>query len=375
MRPFALIDDPQAGTTLHFRKPKKLLCAHSFSEIDETLEQMVEAQQAGYHLTGYFAYEAGFHFEPRLRSIAPVPLAPLICFGVFDEPETVSLSDSLAGGSLAEIEPAWSAKHYEQRFKQVIAYILAGDVYQVNLTFPLRGKWDGDPLAVYSLLRRHQKARYGAMIAFGEDTILSWSPELFFETNGRNIRVRPMKGTAPRGSDLVDDDQQARLLSLSEKDRAENLMIVDLLRNDLGRVAELGSVKVTDLFTIERYPTVLQMTSGVEAHLREDIGLREILPALFPCGSVTGAPKIRAMEIIQELEDRPRGIYCGSIGHVRPNGDARFNVAIRTAKLSPGGNFVFNVGSGVVCDSEAQAEYRECLLKARFLEQAFQISA
>jgi len=373
--PFVLIEGPNPDDARLFRRPKAILRADRLHDVRETLALMEQAQQAGHHLAGYLAYEAGYAFEPGLRDIAPIPSSPLVCFGVFDEPERLDWGNVAAGGSLFDIEAEWSEHRYSRRFERALSYIGAGDIYQVNLTFPLKGRWDGDPLALYARLRRHQQAPFGALVALGETAILSFSPELFFERAGRAIRVRPMKGTAPRGTDLADDDRLASALAASEKNRAENLMIVDLLRNDLGRIAEQGSVKVTDLFTVERYPTVLQMTSGVEAQLRDDIGLAGTLAALFPCGSITGAPKIRAMQIIRELEDRPRGVYCGSIGHVRPDGDARFNVAIRTATLAADGEFVFNVGSGVVSDSTARAEYEECLLKARFLHGEARISA
>ena len=263
--PFILLEDPVAAKTRCFRDPIELLCAHSLSEVDEILARMAEARRAGFHLAGYISYEAGYAFEPRLGALSRPRRGPLLCFGVFGEPNVFDWGDVNDGGCISGLQPSWSALAYKQRFDQIIDYIRAGDVYQANVTFPLHGRWQGDPMSIYAALRRHQPAPSGGVVALGEEIILSFSPELFFETKGREIRVRPMKGTAPRGLNAKDDDRLARLLASSSKDRAENLMIVDLLRNDLSRVAELGSVTVTDLFTIEHYPTVLQMTSGVKA--------------------------------------------------------------------------------------------------------------
>jgi len=238
-------------------------------------------------------------------------------------------------------------------------YISAGDCYQVNLTFPLRFEWFGQPLALYARLRERQPVRYGGFVGDDEGGIVSLSPELFLEKRGERLLTRPMKGTAARPLD------PAVLLS-SAKDRAENLMIVDLLRNDLGRVATAGSVTVDRLFDIEDYPTVWQMVSEVSARV-PGVGLGDILRALFPCGSITGAPKIRAMQIVAELEAAPRGLYTGALGWIAPSGDFRLNVAIRTLELAPDHTGKLGIGSGIVADSLAMAEWCECQLKAGFL--------
>ena len=216
-------------------------------------------------------------------------------------------------------------------------YIAAGDVYQINLTLKYRFAFSGDPVALYAALRRKQRVAYGALIGRRDFQVLSLSPELFFRREGKRLFARPMKGTAPRGRTPREDARLKTWLTVDEKQRAENLMIVDLLRNDLGRIAKIGSVEVTDLFTVETYRTVHQMTSGITAELRADMGLNDMLKALFPCGSVTGAPKVRAMEIIRELEGQPRGVYTGAIGRIAPNGDAQFNVAIRTLYIDADG--------------------------------------
>src|SRR4029078_8982139 len=252
-------------------------------------------------------------------------------------------------------------------FAKVQDYIAAGDVYQINLTLKYLFAFSGDPVALYSALRRKQRVEYGALIGAGDFQVLSLSPELFFRREGRPLRSRPMKGTAPRGRTPREDARLKTWLTVDEKQRAENLMIVDLLRNDLGRIAKIGSVEVTDLFTVETYRTVHQMTSGITAEVRGDMGLNDILHALFPCGSVTGAPKVRAMEIIRELEALPRGVYTGAIGHIAPSGDSQFNVAIRTLYIGAGGEGEMDIGSGVVSDSKMDAEFEECLLKAQFL--------
>ncbi|HKP13360.1 MAG TPA: aminodeoxychorismate synthase component I, partial [Blastocatellia bacterium] len=246
--------------------------------------------------------------------------------------------------------------------------IADGDTYQVNYTFPLKSRFGGDARSWYADLKAAQQADYCAYLDTGRHLILSLSPELFFERRGARLTTRPMKGTAARGRFLEEDDERAAGLRASAKDAAENLMIVDLLRNDLGKIAVTGSVRVPRLFAVERYPTLLQMTSTVEAECRPDTGLLDIFKALFPCGSITGAPKLRTMEIIRELEPRPRGVYTGAIGLVRPGGDAVFNVAIRTLVLDKQtGEVTFGVGGGITADSTAAAEYDECALKAGFL--------
>jgi para-aminobenzoate synthetase/4-amino-4-deoxychorismate lyase len=238
------------------------------------------------------------------------------------------------------------------------------------LTFRSRFVAVGDPLALYLSLRERSLASCGGYVDDGRRQVLSLSPELFFEiTKDGRITARPMKGTAPRGQDVSSDDRAREALASSDKDRAENLMIVDLIRNDLGRIAEMGSVEVRELFAVERYPTLHQLVSTVSAQLRRHVGIEQIVKALFPCGSVTGAPKIRAMEVIHALEASPRGIYCGAIGHFAPDGSARFNVAIRTLTIEDEVGEL-GIGGGVVHDSMAAGEYAECLLKSEYFSRA-----
>ena len=262
------------------------------------------------------------------------------------------------GGLQAAIDEA----AYATAIARIKALIFAGDCYQVNFTFPLQFTWFGQPAALYARLRQRQPVRYGGFIGNTDAAQVSLSPELFLERRGNRLVTRPMKGTAPRS--VVPE----RLLN-SAKDRAENLMIVDLLRNDLGRVADNGSVKVDRLFDIEAYPTVWQMVSEVSANIAPQVSFSDVLRALFPCGSITGAPKIRAMQIAAELETQPRGLYTGALGWLAPNGDFRLNVAIRTLDLQAGGGGRLGIGSGIVADSDGAAEWAECHLKARFLSE------
>ena len=255
---------------------------------------------------------------------------------------------------------------YDAMLARIAELIAAGDVYQVNATFAADVATRGHPLALFRQLRAAQRAPYGALVHTGRDWLLSLSPELFFTLESRALTTRPMKGTAPRGATAAADDAAARALAADAKNRAENLMIVDLLRNDLSRVAEPGSVAVPALFAVERYPTLLQMTSTVTATAQPEIDAVDVLAALFPCGSVTGAPKLRATQVIAEVEAAPRGVYTGSIGSIDANGDAAFNVAIRTLVMRPGGA-TLGLGGGIVADSEPDAEWGEALAKAAFL--------
>jgi len=374
--PFVCLDDSLSGRTLLFERPIEILSASTPREAFKVLDRMESLRRSGLELAGYLAYELGYLFEPRLAPLLPDNRqVPLIRFGAF---EAARAGDVPAGDERAvvnRLDPAWSLQTYATRFERVRDYIAAGDVYQINLTFPLHGVLDGDPLGLYRVLRKRQPVAHGGVVALGPEIILSLSPELFFELEGGVVRSRPMKGTARRGLGPHEDMMIARDLKEDEKQRAENLMIVDLLRNDIGRLSRIGTVRVPQLFTVETYNTLHQMTSTVEGELAGALSIREILAGLFPCGSVTGAPKIRAMEIIRELEATPRGVYCGAIGRIGADGSMRFNVAIRTLTVLPDNRFLLNVGSGLVADSRADTEYEECLLKARFLNDSIGVSA
>jgi aminodeoxychorismate synthase component I len=367
-RPYVVFEDGRDGRTLLFNEPEEIIVAREAREAKDAFARMEAASKRGLYLAGYASYELGYALEPKFwTQTTPRSRTPLLLFGAFRAPKPWAPPPAEAAAPFIPLTPAWTQAEYAERFRACRDYIFAGDVYQINLTFPLYGRYGGDPLALYRGLRKRQPVAYGGVVALGEETVVSLSPEVFFEAQGRAIRARPMKGTAQRGVMPTEDMARAQYLVEDEKSRAENLMIVDLLRNDLSRLAEIGSVKVTDLFTIETYPTLHQMTSGIEARLRDDVTLGDLFTGLFPCGSVTGAPKIRAMEIIRDLECAARGVYCGSLGVIPPNGDIRFNVAIRTLTIFPDHELVCNVGSAVVADSRAREEYEECLIKARFL--------
>ncbi len=373
---FLLFDAGPSGRPALFAGPRRLIVAWSAAEVPAALAALRRAREDGLWLAGACSYELGYLLEPKLAPLLPQDRRmPLICFGVFDGPDEEAAEALLAtarseeaAARLSAPQPRWSETDYLAAFDRVEAYIAAGDIYQANLTFPMSAHYEGSPLGLYAALSRLQPVRHGALVALGEGPLLlSRSPELFFRVDAKGvIETRPMKGTTPRGRTAEEDRALAGFLRSDPKNRAENLMIVDLLRNDIGRVARIGSVEVPELFTVEDYTTVHQMTSLVRAELCDGIGLPELLHALFPCGSVTGAPKVRAMEILRELEPQARDAYCGAIGWAGPDGTAAFNVAIRTLSLFDDGAVTLNVGGGVVYDSTGPAEYEEALWKARF---------
>ena len=368
--PFALFRDDLAGRELLFAKPETIIVAEGEHDFDAAFEAVERARAAGKWLAGYVSYEAGYLLEPKLRPILPSGRrAALVCLGVFDAPSSglFARPRQPTNGPIHDARATWSFEDYRARFEKLHGHLRAGDCYQANLTFPVVAQWGGDPVAAFDALVERQPVRYGALITLDQPIILSRSPELFFEVDAAgSIEAHPMKGTAPRGANRVEDERQKEFLRNDEKNQAENRMIVDLLRNDISLISEVGTLEVPELFRIETYPTVHQMVSTVRARLKPGLSIRDIFAALFPCGSVTGAPKIRAMEILRELESGPRGVYCGATGWIAPDGPMRFSVAIRTLSLFPDGEAVYNVGGGVVFDSTAEQEYAECLLKARF---------
>jgi len=361
-----------------FTDPLQILATDRMNEIPGIFESVEKALEAGHYVAGFVSYEAGYHFEPAaMRPAVNVEGCgvPLVWFGVYRQPLTSdewegTLRTSARGedamAEAADISVGISRAEYDQRIQQIRRYIEAGDFYQANFTVMLRQPCYEDAGALFERMMENQPVPYGALIHTGKTHILSASPELFFRKQGSRIQVRPMKGTARRGLDREEDVQRAAWLAADDKNRAENVMIVDLLRNDLGRICRIGSVEVTNLFAVERYPDLLQMTSTVQGELKAGTNYYEIFRSLFPCGSITGAPKVRTMQVIRALEGEPRGVACGAIGFISPCGDAVFSVAIRTLTLS-GGEWRMRVGSGVTYDSAADTEYEECLLKAKFL--------
>ena len=373
-RPWARFDDLRAGTSLLCPPPSRILTAVRPDEVAGVLQQVHDATEAGSWAFGYVAYEAASGLDPQLPGGPASPgEPPLVWFGLCDEPTRVEppAPPADSGPSTAPWLPDWTDEEHARAVGSVREHIAAGETYQCNLTDRLRSTVAGDPHDLYARLALAQRGAYNAYLDLGRHVVASASPELFFEWAEDVVRTRPMKGTAPRGRTTAEDREQSRLLRSSSKEQAENLMIVDLLRNDLGRVAEIGSVVVDELFALERYPTVWQMTSEISARVRPGTGLLDLFRALFPCGSVTGAPKHRTMQLIDELEPTPRGIYCGAVGLVAPPSApfrARFNVAIRTVVVDrTTGEAVYGAGGGITWGSEAAAERAELHAKAAVL--------
>ncbi len=372
--PYVLFRDDSTGQMMIFAEPAEIIVAHTRAQFFDALDRMEKAKRQGQWLAGYMAYEAGHLFEEKLAPFAEENReTPLLCFGVFDSPAAADHPLCQPAQRvenqefLTEPKAAWNFDTYNARFDRLHQHLRLGDCYQANLTMPIHARWNGDPRAVFWSLIERQPVKYGALVDLGGPIILSRSPELFFRTDEDGwIETHPMKGTARRGTNAAEDERIIAAMLADEKTQAENRMIVDLLRNDISRITEVGTLDVPKLFEIETYPTLHQMVSHVQAKLLPGISIRDILAALFPCGSITGAPKMRAMEILHELEDGPRDAYCGAIGMISPGGAMRFSVAIRTITLFEDGRAVFNVGGGIVFDSTAEAEYEECLLKARF---------
>lgn len=338
--------------------------AQRIDEVVSVLEFAERAARSGSHVAVLLSYEAAPAFDPAFVTHAPMDF-PLAWAAVLDG---AAADEQLESYSSSEWKPLVTRDEYDTSVSRVKELIAAGDTYQVNYTFPLTSPFNGDAFAWYQDLCVAQGAQYSVYLDLGRHKVLCLSPELFFERCGDRVITRPMKGTVRRGRWPAEDRELAHWLANSAKDRAENVMIVDLLRNDLGKVSIPGSVRVSSLFDLERFETVWQMTSTVESTLRDGISLVDLMGALFPCGSITGAPKIRTMQIIRELERFPRGAYTGAIGLLKPGGDCVFNVAIRTVVIdTETGVATFGVGGGVTIDSTAEREYEECLVKSRFL--------
>lgn len=361
--------NPENRQSLLFTSPVKVLCTCRSDEVQSLLDRVDVLVDAGYYAAGYLAYEAGYAFDRWDEYVSEQPLA---WFGIYQSPILldqseirllISRSEKVRVGS-----PSFSMTRdtYVECINRIRNYIREGDVYQVNFTSAFEFDYKEDPVALYQCLRGRQRVSYGAYINHQAGQILSFSPELFYRTDGDTLTTRPMKGTAPRGKDATEDQHWGEWLQQDEKNRAENVMIVDLLRNDLSRVCVPGSVKVPSLHAIETYETLFQMVSTVSGTLQKDVRTADLMRALFPGGSITGAPKLRAMEIIHELEHQPRGIYCGAIGFISPGQGAVFNIAIRTIHLQNGKGSM-GAGSGIIWDSDPEDEYEECLLKGKFL--------
>ncbi|TAH10762.1 MAG: aminodeoxychorismate synthase component I [Curvibacter sp.] len=373
-QPHALIDfgDPHhagaAPLRLAFGPPDQVLVAQAVDEVAAVLAQVDALSRQGHWCVGYVRYEAAPAFDAALQVHAAG--GPLVWFGVHTKPLPDATTDR-------DPEPTvvWDSglerALFDQNMDEIHRAIAAGELYQVNYTAPLQAPFAGSALAYFQALRRAQPRAYSAFMNTGAEQVLSVSPELFFDWNGERILSRPMKGTAARGATPADDAANAAQLRNTPKERAENVMIVDLIRNDLSRIAQPHSVKVPRLFHLEALPTVWQMTSDVEAATRPGTTLLDVFTALFPCGSITGAPKVQAMRMIKTLEPEPRGVYCGAVGVVRPGGHATFNVAIRTVTVQ-GDRARCGIGSGITFDAQAEGEWNEWRSKRMFLERASQ---
>ncbi len=365
---------------LLFEAPERVLCCRRPSEVEAVLGLAEAAVAAGRFVAGFLAYEAGYGLSPKLSGVACEATPEHVAwFGVFERARELRgheldawLRERAAGGeaTLSALRFDRDAEQHRADFERIQAHLRAGDSYQVCQSLRAHFELRGAPAALFQKLRAKQITAYSALIETGEYAIVSLSPELFFRKRGGRVQLQPMKGTAAPGRSAAEDAAIAEQLRTDPKTRAENVMIVDLLRNDIGRLAKAGNVRVPELFAVERFDSLLQMTSTIEAEVDPQLGLLELMRALFPSGSVTGAPKLRTMQLIHELEPTPRGIFCGSIGYVTPDNDACFNVAIRSACVRLSGAGVLGIGSGVVVDSTSDSELAECRLKARFLSRA-----
>lgn len=372
---FVLTDDARPASRFLsrlFRDPVGEVSATNASEIPRLIDALRNARLQGLHSAGYFSYEAGAAFEESLKTRPTNPDLPLAWFGLFESStiieDPLTLLPDPSGAWIGKVTPEIDPRTYARQFQTIKQHIAAGDIYQANLTFQASTRYAGSPLALYAALRSQAQAGHGALIWTGTHWVLSFSPEMFFSLVDGTVTTQPMKGTAIRSVDPIIDATAAEELRSDPKQQAENVMIVDLLRNDLGRVAEPGSVCVPALFEVHTFPTVHQLTSTVTARLRNGLDVFDLLSHSFPCGSVTGAPKISAMNLLTDLEESPRGVYCGSIGHIEPSGDAEFNVAIRTLVLDEQhSTATLGLGSGLVADSTLESEWQECLDKAAFL--------
>ncbi|WP_051362545.1 aminodeoxychorismate synthase component I [Amycolatopsis thermoflava] len=373
MSSWGRFDDLRAGTALRFPQVARELVATRPDEVPAVLAEVEAASHRGWWAFGFLSYEAAAGLGPAMPAHDPVEGLPLAWFGLAAAPERVEVQEpaEAVGYQLGEWRYDWSPAEHALAVDTVRRHIAAGETYQCNLTTRVRAQFDGDAVPLYAHLVNGQAASYNAYLDIGPFAIASASPELFFEIRSGRLSMRPMKGTAPRGRSPAEDRRILARLRASEKERAENIMIVDLIRNDMARLAVPGGVSATALCSAEQYPTVHQLTSEVTARLRPEVGLTEVFRALFPCGSVTGAPKLRTMEIIRDLEPGPRGVYCGTIGVVAPAGSpvrARFSVAIRTAVADRSAHYVtYGTGGGITWDSDPGAEYAELQAKAAIL--------
>ena len=366
------------GDNLHsylFSNPIAVISCHKLEDVKAAFLELESRISRGYYAAGFISYEAGFSFEETLGHLTTDSDFPLLWFGIYKKPTIFTHKEKLdlfkhKGESyvIKNLHSNISKDKYTRDIKKIKDFIKKGETYQVNYTFKYKFDFSGSIYRLYEDLKAKQSVSYSALIKTTDHSILSLSPELFFRKHKDHIEVKPMKGTLDRGRDLKEDRRNMDRLNQSLKNRSENVMIVDLLRNDLGRISRAGTVRTKTLFEVERYETLLQMISVVNARLKKDISLYDLFKAIFPSGSVTGAPKISTMKIVDSLEGEPRRVYTGSVGFFAPDGESVFNVAIRTAlidnKTKKG---EMGIGSGIVIDSNRDREFEECCLKANFI--------
>ena len=357
----------EQSTWLSFAQPSEIVLAHNLAEVDACWQRVEAGVGKGLYAAGFVSYEAAPAFDSSLLT-HPACSLPLLWFGLYPHCQQLDALPAVENVeyTLGDWEHSVSKQGYFTAVAAIKEHIRAGDCYQINYTHRMRAPFSGDPRAFFVDLCQAQHARYAAYLDTGDYQIASVSPELFIHRRNGRLVSRPMKGTVERGYNAAEDAANAQWLKNSAKNRAENLMIVDMLRNDMGRIATTGTVKVSSLFDIESYPTVHQMTSTVES--KSSASVSDIFRAMFPCASVTGAPKAKTMQLIRQLESDPRGVYTGSIGFIKPDGEAQFNVAIRTVVIDADRQIAeYGTGGGIVWDSDAASEYAECKAKAAVL--------
>lgn len=359
-----------------FSNPAEIIASYKPEDVKKNLFEVEGYVSKGYYAAGFISYEAGFSFEDDLKGLETDRSFPLLWFGIYKKPRIFARGDRVVFRhdaetrySIKNLRPNITKDKYIHNIKKIKHFIRKGDTYQVNYTFKYKFDFSGSMYGFYEDMKAKQSVSYSAFIKTQEFSILSLSPELFFRRRDSRIEVRPMKGTFDRGRDLEEDEYNIKLLEHSLKNRSENVMIVDLLRNDLGRISRTGTVRTEKLFKVERYETLLQMISIVKSSLKKNITLYDLFKAIFPSGSVTGAPKISTMKIIDSLENEDRHIYTGGIGFLAPGGESVFNVAIRTALIDMRAKKgEMGVGSGIVYDSDPEKEFEECKLKTKFID-------
>ena len=368
---FQFADSVGQQSHMHFSDPYKVFVAETIEEVIPALKKVQHAVAKGFYAAGYLSYEAAPAFDSTFVTRNKGKM-PLVWFGIFDQPDSEALPPTGGAFYISEWRPVISAADYDNGIRAIKAAIEKGITSQVNYTIRLNAKFSGDDVAFYEQLSRMQTANYSAYLNIGRFRVLSASPELFFHWDGEQLVTRPMKGTMARGRWLEEDRAQMTSLANSEKNRHENTMIVDLLREELASIAEAGSLNVPSLCEVERYPTVWQMTSTIVARTRPDVTLLDIFSALFPCGSITGTPKTKTMALIADLETLPREVYCGAIGFIRPSGEATFNVPIRTVVIDKQeGIATYGTGGGITAASVAEEEYEEVQVKSAILTEQY----